>query len=424
MTAQLDVETRPAEAPAGLRPPLEGLRIVDLTQFQSGPMVTLIAGDLGAEVIKVESIQRVDGWRGGGRGERRWEKSPNFNWVNRNKKGITLNLTDPRGADILRRLVARSDVVVENYTPRVMANFGLDYDRLREIRPDLIMVSMPGFGGDSPWRDYTAFAWTTEQMSTLCHLTGYADSGPLFTSTTGGDPLAALMGTLALFAALNHRRRTGEGQHIDLSQLETATAFAAHTLVEAQLAEAEPTRRGNDSPLHSPHGAFPCRGEDSWLALACRSDAEWAGLCEELGIAADSDGSTPLATTADRLAARDAVREHVARGTAQRDADDLMQRLQARGIAAGVVVDGARMLADPHLAARGFWVVQDREGVGPKHYPGQPFRMSASPFVEPRRAPYLGEWNEAVLGGLLGVAAEQLRELAGDKVIGTDPLGA
>ena len=423
MTAQLDLETRATAAPTEALPPLAELRIVDLTQFQSGPMVTLIAGDLGAEVIKVESIQRVDGWRGGGRGERRWEKSPNFNWVNRNKKGITLNLTDPRGADLLRRLVAVSDVVVENYTPRVMANFGLDYERLREVRPDLVMLSMPGFGGDSPWRDYTAFAWTTEQMSMLCHLTGYEDSGPLFTSTTGGDPLAALMGTLALFAALNHRRRTGEGQHIDLSQLETATAFAAQALVEAQLAQIEPTRRGNDSPVHAPHGAFPCRGEDRWLALACRSDAEWRGLCEELGLPADTDGTHPMATTADRLAAREAVTAHVARATAGRDADELMLALQTRGIAAGVVVDGARMLADPHLAARGFWVVQDREGVGEKHYPGQPFRLRRAPFVDPRRSPFLGEWNEAVLGGLLGVPDDQLQELAGDRVIGTDPLG-
>lgn len=409
-------------AQASLRPPLTGIRIVDLTQFQSGPMVTMMAGDLGAEIIKVESVQRVDGWRGMGRGDQRWENAPNFNWANRNKKGITLNLTDPRGADLLRRLVAISDVVVENYTPRVMANFGLSYDHLRTINENLIMLSMPGFGRDGSWRDYTAFAWTTEQMSTLCHLTGYEDSGPLFTSTTGGDQLAALMGTLALLSAIIWRRKTGVGQHIDLSQTETATSFVADNIIAAQISGEEPTRHGNSDLYSAPHGIYPCR-EDGWIAIACEDDHEWQALRETMA----SDGVTvadAYDTLDERLAARQDLDKAVATWTATKPASDLMHELQARGIPAGIVATGEDILHDRHLASRGFMIAQERARVGTKHYFGLPFRYSDSPLVTPQRAPYLGEYNEEVLSGLLGVSSEELADLESDDVIGSTPLDA
>ncbi|HZU76415.1 MAG TPA: CoA transferase, partial [Dehalococcoidia bacterium] len=236
-------EAAPRNEPGAVVPaPLAGLRIIDLSMFFSGPLATQIAGDAGADVIKVESVQRIDGWRGAAVGavERPWERSPNFNWVNRSKRGITLNLTDPRGAAILKRLVADADVLIENYTPRVMGNFGLDYETLRAINPRLIMLSMPGFGADVSWRDYVAFGMSTEQMSGISHLTGYAGGPPLFTGMNGGDPFVGVIAAIAMFAALQHRERTGEGQHIDLSQVEACTLYVGDAVTGWTLAGVDP----------------------------------------------------------------------------------------------------------------------------------------------------------------------------------------
>src|SRR6185312_1505095 len=222
----------------------------------SGPLATQIAGDAGADVVKVESVQRIDGWRGAAvtNVERPWERTPNFNWVNRNKRGITLNLADARGVDLLKRLVAEADVLIENYTPRVMQNFGLDYATLRAINPRLIMLSMPGFGGDVSWRDYVAFGMSTEQMSGISHLTGYAGGPPIFTGMNGGDPFVGIIAATALFAALQHRTRTGEGQHMDLSQVEACTLFVGDAVTGWTLARVDPGRTGNAHPRRAPYG--------------------------------------------------------------------------------------------------------------------------------------------------------------------------
>ena len=420
--AELRAEAAAAPPPptptSAVRPaggPLAGLRVLDLTMFMSGPLATLIAADLGADVIKIEAVQRLDGWRGVGRlGPKPWESSPLFNWINRSKRGITLNLGDERGAELFRRLVATADVVIENYTPRVMQNFGLAYESLRAIKPDLIMVSMPGFGTQGSCRDYAAFAWTTEQMSSITHLTGYPDSGPLFTGTTFGDPLAGLMGALALLAAINHRRRTGEGQFIDLSQVEASTAFVGEKLIEAQLGD-DPGRVGNLHPQWAPHGTYPCR-DGRWIAIACRRDDEWRRLWAEL-----DGGETPHPASADRQANRDAVDALVGDRTRARDAFDLMHRLQRAGVPAAVVMDGKDLLEDLHLAD--WFIEQEREGIGPMRYLGQAFHYRHTPLPAPRRTAYLGEHNTEILGGELGLSAEELAELERDHVIGTAPLG-
>ena len=244
--------------------------MIDLSMFMSGPMTSLIFADGGADVIKVESVQRIDGWRAGGATEDFWwEWAPQFNWVNRNKHGITLNLTDQRGSDVIRQMVKDADILVENYTPRVMGNFGLSYEELRELNPELIMISMPGFGLTGTWSHYTAFANTTEQMSGLPHLTGYADDQPIFSGTTGGDPLAGVMGALALLSALERRRRMNEqgepgGCHIDLSQTETATSFTGEAVTAYSISGKDPGCMGQPSPpVRSPqHVPLPQRGLD------------------------------------------------------------------------------------------------------------------------------------------------------------------
>ncbi|MCC7363042.1 MAG: CoA transferase [Dehalococcoidia bacterium] len=407
--------------------PLEGIRIVDLSMFMSGPLATLIAADMGADVIKVESLQRLDGWRGAGVGATEagptWEQAPSFNWINRNKRDITLNLADPRGAELLKRLIAIADVIVENYTPRVLPNFGLDYEALKAVKPDIIVLSMPGYGLTGPWRDYTSFAWTTEEMSGLSHLTGYEGGPPLFTGTTGGDPLAGLMGAVAMLSALEHRRRTGEGQHIDLSQLETAIAFTGDALMEAAFNGRSPIRCGNWHPRMAPHNIYPC-AEDGWLAIACRDDADWARLAAAIGRPELAAAGSPLAALAGRQQALATVDEAVRAWTEKRDARAAMQELQALGIPAGAVLNGPQLLADEHLQARSFFTTEERAVVGLKHNPGQPFRLSRVPARPPRPAPLLGEHNYEVLGGILGLPDDEIRALEDADVTGTVPVAA
>ncbi|MCU1503290.1 MAG: hypothetical protein JWM12_2644, partial [Ilumatobacteraceae bacterium] len=286
------------------------------------------------------------------------------------------------------------------------------------IKPDLIMLSMPGFGAVGDWRDYAAFAWTTEQMSTICHLTGYPESGPLFTGTTCGDPLAGLMGALAMLAAVNHRRRTGEGQHIDLSQVEASTTFVGEKLIECQLIGADPMRAGNANSWMAPHGIYPC-DDDRWVAIACEDDDQWRALWSEMELG----GPLPYQSVEDRLSSTKALDELIAAWTAGRDADELMHRLQSVGIAAATVMNGRDMLADAHLREREWFVMLDREEIGVKHHLGEPFRFRDAILPPAQRAAYLGEHNHQILGGELGLTAGELDELERDKVIGTMPIG-
>lgn len=412
-------------APTAHTLPLAGVRIVDLSMFMSGPMAMQIFADAGAEVIKVESLQRIDGWRGGGGGpgDAPWERSLTFNWVNRNKTGITLDLTDPRGVALVKRLVADADVVIENYTPRVMPNFGLTYDVLRAIKPDLIMLSMPGFGLEVSWRDYVAFGMSTEQTSGMSHLTGYEGGPPLFTTTSGGDPFVGVLAATTLLAALQHRRRTGEGQHMDLSQIETCTMYIGEMLAGWSLAGEDPGRMGNRHPTAAPHNTYPC-ADDRWIAIACQDDGEWHALASLIGRPEWAKEPSPYAAATGRRGARDTIDAAIAEWTRPQDHISLMHRLQQGGVTAGAVMNGPELLADPHLAARGFFIPQDRPGVGVKHYPGQPYRFALAPPAPTRRSPLLGEHTRDLLCGMLGVSHEEYAALERDDVVGTIPIAA
>ena len=422
----VDVRAPASAAPAPSRqrtsPPLAGVRIVDFTAFQAGPMATLMAADLGADVIKIEAVQRMDGWRGIGRGDvRPWEASGPFHWANRGKRGITLNLNDERGLALVRRLIAQADVVVENFTPRVMRQYGLDYPRLSAEHPSLVMVSMPGYGTTGPWSEYASFAYPAEQLSTISHQTGYADGPPLFTGTPVGDVAAALMAATAMLAAIRHQQRTGVGQHIDVSQLEAATSFTGEALIAAQLFGDERTRQGNDHPDMAPHGTYPCRG-GRWLAIACRNDDDWERLVRSLDDSTRARCAPAWSTADGRRAARRDIDALLASWTRAHDAAELMHQLQAAGVPAGVVMNGADLLADEHLWARGFFVEHHGIETGVTHCPAQPFRYATTPMAPPRRAPRLGEHTREVLQGLLGVTDGELDELERDHVIGTEPL--
>ena len=407
--------------------PLEGLRVIDLSMFMSGPMTSLIFADAGADVIKIESVQRIDGWRAGGSTDDFWwEWAPQFNWINRNKHGITLNLNDQRGSDVVRHMVREADILVENYTPRVMGNFGLSYDQLREINPELIMISMPGFGLTGSWSHYTAFANTTEQMSGLPHLTGYPDDQPIFSGTTGGDPLAGVMGALALLSALERRRRLNAqdepgGCHIDLSQTETATCFTGEAITAYSISGDDPGRVGNFHPRMAPHGTYPCR-DDRWLAIACETDAQFADLARLMG---RDDWLEMASDFVHREAAREAIDAAIAGWTSSRDAGELMRTLQELRIPAGAVTTGRDLLEDPHLAAREFFITQQHTYAGKHRYPLQPYRFRnwSGPEVD-RPTPTLGRDTREVLARLTSLTEAEVDQMEADDVIGTIPLAA
>ena len=409
------------------RRPLEGLRVIDLSMFMSGPMTSMIFADGGAEVIKIESVQRIDGWRASGAGEDHWwEWAPQFNWVNRNKHGITLNLNDQRGSDVVLHLAREADILIENYTPRVMGNFGLSYAQLREINPELIMISMPGFGLTGAWSHYTAFANTTEQMSGLPHLTGYADDQPIFSGTTGGDPLAGVMGALALLSALERKRRLNDrgqpgGCHIDLSQTETAASFTGEAVTAYAISGRDPGRRGNDHPRVAPHNTYPCR-DGRWIAIACETDAQFADLARLMG---RHDWLEAYAQFADRRDHRAAIDAAIAAWTREQDASVLMRELQGLRIPAGAVYHGRDLLEDQHLAAREFFITQHHTYAGARRYPLQPYRFArwAGPETD-RPSPTLGRDTREVLARLTSLSEEQIDRMEADDVIGAIPLAA
>ncbi len=408
-------------------PPLKGLRILDLSMFFAGPVAAQIAADAGAEVIKVESVQRIDGWRGSGISSEgdipTWERSPYFNWVNRNKLGITLNLTDTRAANIIKDMVRDADVLIENYTPRVMDKFGLSYEILKEINPELIMLSLSGFGSDVSWRDYVAFGMSTEQMSGVSHLTGYEEDEPLFTGMTGGDLFAGVMGANALLAAIHHRERTGEGQHINLSQIEACNLYIGDAMTGWSLAGYDPGRTGNKHLTYAPHGIYPCR-EDRWIAIVCKDDRQWSALAEFMQLEKSLLKDQRFLDANSRSANREDLDRIIGQWTQTRECHALMHELQDLGIPAGVVMTGPDLLEDLHLKARGSFLPQDRPGLGLKHYPNQPYRFRRAGPGPNTRAPLLGEHVFDVLSDIAGLNSDEIAELVIDDVIGTVPIAA
>jgi crotonobetainyl-CoA:carnitine CoA-transferase CaiB-like acyl-CoA transferase len=390
--------------------PLAGVRVADLSMFFAGPALTQILADAGADVIKVESLQRIDGWRGSGTamqdGVASWEASPYFNWINRNKRDVTLDLTDPRGVAAVKALVREADILVENYTPRVMEKFGLAYEVLREINPRLIMISLSGFGARVTWRDYVAFGMSTEQMSGVSHLTGYCGEEPLYTGMTGGDLFSGVMGAVDVLAALHARTETGQGQHLDFSQIEACNMYIGDAMTGWSLASCDPGRTGNGHPRWALQGTYPC-ADGGWIAISCRTQAQLDRLLDLAGIAGGAAPEVALAAW-----------------TAEQDKIALMQRLQQAGVPAGAVQNGPDLLADPQLEARGAFLAQDRPGIGVKHYPAQPYRLRRTVAPPEQRAPLLGEHLEEVLARDVGLSSDQIVELVVDDVTGTVPLAA
>ncbi|MBI3743389.1 MAG: CoA transferase [Chloroflexi bacterium] len=413
-----------------MRLPLEGVRVVDLSHWWAGPFATMELAGMGAEVIKIEAIQRVDGYRGGhsATGERAWEKAPTFLSFNLGKQDITLDLSRPTGLELLRSLIRIADVVIDNYAARVMENFGLTYEAVRRENPAIIMVSMPGFGNSGPWRDYTGFAFNLEQLSGIAHHTGFPDSPP-YNIGAGADPIMGMWGAYAVMTALEHRRRTGAGQRVDLAHLEALTSFLGGQVLDYQLNGRITTRTGNADPAASPHNFYPCKpalsgvegGNDQWVGIAVYGDGDWRKLRRAMGEpswAADERFADEMG----RWRHQEEIDGRIAEWTRGHDKREAMQRLQEAGLTAGAALDARDLLDDAQVKGRDFFQRIERGHVGSLPYPRLPFRIDGKPVDWQAPAPTLGQHNELVLGELLALSKVDLGRLEGDRVIGREPL--
>ncbi len=409
--------------------PLDGIKILDLTGAWAGPFITNLMGTLGAEVIKVEAIQRLDLWRSAGTAtlsprDSMWEWSPLWNPVNTDKKDITLDLTRPEGIDIIKKLVRICDVVAENYAPRVMENFGLTYPVLRQLNPKLIMISMPAHGTTGPWKDFPGFADPIEEMSGHTQLNGYQGT-PKLTNWGLTDAISGLNGLAAVIFAVIALRRTGKGQYIDLSQVEANTGLIGEVIADYSMNRRVNTGHGNNHPSAAPQGFYRCKGDDLWVGITVGSDDEWIRLGRAAGDppwAEDDRFSTRIA----RWQNRDELDRLVESWTVQHDHYHVMNTLQKAGVAAGAVLTGAELLSNPHLVDRQTFRTVERKIVGPRPYPvpTTPIRFSKYSIGIRRPAPLLGEHNVYVLKDLLGLTDDEIKTLEESKIIGTRPLGA
>ncbi|MCE2499701.1 MAG: CoA transferase [Dehalococcoidia bacterium] len=412
------------------RAPLHNVRVVDLGSAWAGPMAGQLLADMGAQVIKVESRARMDGMRlgrpmvgedlaGGDRGL--WpELQPVFHGLNRNKLSVSLNLRTDAGRDILKRLAATSDVVLSNFSPGVLQRLGMDHETLRAVKPDIIVAAMPAFGDAGPLRDMVAYAPIIQAMSGMMSLVGYPpeEGEPLVgeLQAAWSDTVAALCAALGVVAALRHRNRTGAGQYVEAAHLEGTTALLGVPMLEYQMTGIVPKPPGNDDPGFAPHNNYPCSGEDAWVAIAVRTDAEWgalAGVIEDDVLSKDRR----FANSASRWDNRRALDEIISSWTRTLTPRQVMERLQAVGVAAMPVMNIADQFADPHLNARETYAEIDHPHIGAEMLYGVPWRFSDTPGGVRTPAPLLGQHNRYILSELLGIEDDELARLVDEQVV-------
>ena len=402
-----------AESPQHPPAPLAGVRVADFSVHAAGPFAGMLLAALGAEVIKVESAARLDITR---RPHAMYGKPPSsFEQVNAGKRSVTLNLKEPRALELAYELVRRSDVVLENFRPGVMARLGLDYPQLREVKPDIIMVSLSSNGQTGPEARYAGYAPMFAALGGLGWITGYPD-GPPVELRHAMDHTGGMMAAFSALAALCARRSHQVGQRVDVAVRDIATAFMGHTLLDTAMNGRDAVRMGNRDDAMSPHGVFPCRGDDAWVTIAVAGDDQWRALKNAMGNPAwaesDDYGDAFL-----RWQNQAALEKGLSQWTATRDAWELTRLLQAAGIAAFPSLSADQLLADPHLAYRDAFPLATHPDKGEQRAVAPPWRFSATPADPLRWTPDLGEDNRAVFCGLLGMEEAELAALQEARVV-------
>jgi crotonobetainyl-CoA:carnitine CoA-transferase CaiB-like acyl-CoA transferase len=423
------IRQRPVSDAAAPRLPFDGLRVLDMTTFWAGPSCTHFLAMLGAEVIHVESIRKPDGTRliaGIPVDEDQWwEKSPIFSALNTNKKGLTLDLQTSAGRDLLRRFVATSDIVVENFTPRVLEQIGLDFEAVQAIRPDTILLRMPGFGLDGPWRDNPAFAYVIEAASGLSWLTGYPDRNPNEPYSIA-DPNAGIHAVNALLLALEFRRSTGRGVMIEAAMIDAALNVAAEQVIEYSANGALLQRAGNRGPTSAPQNLYRSIDVDefgrldSWVAIAVADDGQWAGMCDALG-RPDWALDDNLSTADGRRERHDLIDEHLSTWCECRSSEDIVRTLWDAGVPVAKVMQPHRQTEIPQLQFRGFFEEVGHAVSKAAPHSTVPVRFSAGPNRFHRDpAPLLGQHNHELLAEI-GLSDDEVAELESQGVIGHAP---
>ena len=411
---------------------LEDVRILDFSRIWAGPHATKLLADMGAEVIKVESTRAWDPHRmivgsgnlpDGERGDDPWNRSGWFNTLNLSKYGITADVHHPDGKRVVEELVSISDVVIENFRAGAMERRGLGYEKLREIRPDLIMISMPAFGNSGPWKDFIQYGIGQEQLGGIASMNGYlGEDSPVKSGVNFGDPISGAHAAGAVLSALYYRRRTGKGLFLDVSQLESSISLIGEHVLGFQLTGENPGNRGNRHATFAPQGVYACSGEDSWIAISITSDDAWKAFCGVMGNEELADDAR-YADLISRYRNHDELDEVISAWTQDSEANDLMHALQEKGVAATAVFKGEDIFNDPHYQERGLLELVDHPSTGPYFIPGVAWKMSGTPGRVRGPSPRLGEHNSFVYGELLGMKREDIDQMEKDGVTGTRPDG-
>jgi benzylsuccinate CoA-transferase BbsF subunit len=402
-----------------LKQALEGITVADFGQTWAGPHLTRTLGDMGARVIKIESMKRMDvirslpPWVTGQ--DPTLNNSGYFNWLNRNKMAVTLDLTTEKGSALAKELINLSDALVENYSRGVMEKFGLDYESVKKVNPGIIYVALASMGSDGPYKDFVMYGRPQVYVSGLAEVTGYPD-GPPLSVLSWGDPVAAHHGAFALLAALRYRKKTGLGQFIELSQWESLICLSPETILEYSLNGRIPTRQGNRHELMAPHNAYQCREPLDYITIAVSGDEEWKALCRLMGNPAWVD-EEKFSDSLSRWRNHEELDGHIEEWTRESTSFELTERLQEAGVAAFPSLSNRRVVEDPHLKARGYFEEWDHPEIGRRQYDGLQWKMSKTPGKIRCRAPNVGEHNQYVFGELLGMTQEEINRLIAEKVI-------
>jgi len=407
--------------------PLEGIRVLDFGTAWAGPMMGHILADMGAEVIKVESRNRLDGLRLGrpivgddiaGGDQGKWpDMQPAFHGLNRNKYSITVNLKRPEGVALIKELVKKSDVVIDNFSPGVMRRLGLDYESLKKIKPDIITASLSGLGGYGPFSDALTYAPTITAFSGLNSLIGYYGEPPLgMPGIPYGDSNASIHGAFSVLVALYYRTRTGEGQHIDLSEAEAGTSLLGEIILDYVMNRRITEPQGNNHPYMAPHNNYRCKGNDTWISIAINTEEEWRNFCQAIGNP-DWTKEERFTDAFNRLDNRKELDRLITEWTVNYTPYEVMEILQKIGVAGVPVMSPEDHYFDPHVKEREAYLEIEHPLVGLEVLHGFPYRLSKTPAAIRCAAPSLGEHNEYVFRELLGLSQDEFDQLSKDKVL-------
>jgi benzylsuccinate CoA-transferase BbsF subunit len=398
---------------------LEGVRVADFCWLWAGAYATGLLAFLGAEVIKIESMARVDPSRMMtltiGQVFEGVDHSTVFNSINLNKMSIKLNLKQPRAVELAKQIIQISDVVTQNMRPGAMDNIGLGYDILKQVKPDIIMLSSSAFGSEGPLKRYGGYAPSFAAYSGLTHLTGYTD-GPPNPMTGSTDLMSAATSAFAVLAALNHRQHTGQGQHIDLSSVESLAVFTGNALMDYTMNGRVQTRKGNRDDIMAPHNCYRCRGDDKWVSIAVSTDKEWQSLCKVMGDPVWSRDEK-FSDTYSRWQNQDELDRLLTTWTVNYTHYEVTEMLQKVGVAAMPSFSNQEIFSDPHFKERKLDVEVEHPTMGKQVVLGAPWKLSETPARINRASPIIGAHNEYVFGELLGMPDSEIKQLIAEQVI-------